>query len=69
MRRKRSDTGVRRIYNPVSDSTYSMRLRSECKPTDKQIIINALKFIENFEASGEEYIWIEGLKQVLGGKP
>jgi hypothetical protein len=81
MRKKRSDTGVKRIYNSFTDSTYSIRERSEIKPentpfmelevkpSDAEIIINALRFIENFEASGEEYIWIEGLKQVLQGKP
>jgi hypothetical protein len=61
MRKKRSDTGTKR------HSTETLIVKP--KPTDTQIIKNALTFIENFENSGEEHIWIEGLKKTLHGEP
>jgi hypothetical protein len=51
------------------------RKRSDAVPKSKYVkpgfearVEHALTFIENFENSGEEYIWLEELKNILRGE-
>ena len=52
-RRKRSDAAKRGKY---------------VKPSLSARIEHALAFIDNFEQSGEEHIWLDELKRILRGE-